>query len=110
VHKGVAHGTKAAAKIARELLSAKPGRGMQNSVVGPAVVLVEPPNVVGSHSGRQQVPSIALEILAHGVLADTWRSGGFSLGLGRIRVTFHCPSIGGVAERPISYGFGIVEL
>jgi hypothetical protein len=55
VHKRVAHGTKAAAKIARELLSAKPGRGLQNSVIGPAVVLVEQPHVVDSHDRRRRV-------------------------------------------------------
>jgi len=55
VNERVAHGTKAAAKIARELLNAQPGRGLQNSVIGSAVVLVEQPNIVDRHDGRGRV-------------------------------------------------------
>ena len=49
VHERVSHGTKAAAQIARELLSAEHGDGLQNSVVRPAVVFVEQLNVVFGH-------------------------------------------------------------
>ena len=37
----------------------KPGRDLQNSVRGPAVVLVERPNVVDRHNGRRRVLPLA---------------------------------------------------
>jgi hypothetical protein len=51
VHERVSHGTKAAAEIARELLSAERGGGFQNPVVRPTVVFVEELNVISSHGG-----------------------------------------------------------
>src|SRR5262249_5887490 len=49
VHQRVAHGTKAAAQIARELLRAERGDSPQNPVVRPTVVFIEQLNVVFSH-------------------------------------------------------------
>jgi len=49
VHERVSHGTKAAAQIARELLSAERGDRLQNPVVRPAVVFVEQLNVIFIH-------------------------------------------------------------
>jgi len=51
VDERVSHGTKAAAQIARELLSAELGDRLQNPVVRPAVVFVEQLNVIFGHGG-----------------------------------------------------------
>ena len=57
VHERVSHGTKAAAQIARELVSAELGGRLQNPVVRPTVVLVEQLNVIFSHGGGWKTPS-----------------------------------------------------
>src|SRR5206468_873752 len=56
VHERVSDRTEATAEVARELLSAESGGGLQNSVVRPAVVLVEELNVVVSHGGGGRSP------------------------------------------------------
>ena len=64
VHERVSHGTKPAAQIARELLNAERGDRLQNSVVCPAVVLVEELNVIVSH-GWAGSPSGNLTLPCH---------------------------------------------
>jgi hypothetical protein len=54
VHERISDGTKAAAQISHELLIAERGGGLQNPVIGPAVVFVEQLNVIFSH-GWQRV-------------------------------------------------------
>ena len=51
VHERISHGMKAAPQITRELFGAERGEPLQNPVVRPAVVFVEQPNVIFSHSG-----------------------------------------------------------
>ena len=49
VDERVPHGTKATTQIARELLSAEGEGGLQDSIVGPAVVFVEQLNIIFCH-------------------------------------------------------------
>jgi hypothetical protein len=58
VHERVSHGTKAAAHITGELFSAERGDRVQNSVVRPAVVFVEQPDVIFSHGGGCPTPFV----------------------------------------------------
>jgi len=56
VHERVSNGTKAAARIARELLNAERGDPSQNPVVCTAVVFVEKLNVIFSHGNGWNAP------------------------------------------------------
>ena len=64
VHERVSHGTKAAAQIARELVSAELGGRLQNPVVRPTVVFVQQLSVISSHGGggSQTLPSAELYV------------------------------------------------
>src|SRR5580704_15790383 len=67
MHERVSHGTKAAAQIARELLSAESGDCSQNPVVCPAIVFVEQLNVILSHGEEWQDRSSGESYLSPGI-------------------------------------------
>jgi len=60
VHERVAHGTEAAAEIPRELFRSEHRGRTQNSVVRPAVIFEQQPNVIFRHGA-----SLAWSSLTH---------------------------------------------
>src|SRR5215472_12265486 len=65
VQQGISYRAKAAAKVAGELLGAERGNRLQNTVIGPAVVLVEQLNVVLGHErGRLRPGNLTLDRMA----------------------------------------------
>src|SRR5579862_7620648 len=52
VNEHAADGGKAASEVARELLGGEGGGRLQHAMVGPAVVLVELPDIVGGHESE----------------------------------------------------------